>query len=204
MHKLGVLLSRRVRRSQRLTTSNTTIVINRGIGEDGSAVPDTQGLRAGRRNVISSSQFPTHYGSFAAPAGAASTFAAFTGNPSGVVGGFGSSKNTMSNFSRAVPYKHYKPSVEEEKEIIKKLEETVGLSQLPAAKSPPKKHRGFGARAQRFNEDGSLDVGEFRSKWRCTWCLLSGKFTPTLRRGPMGSKVNLICKNGVSLLLDSL
>ncbi|KAJ3218343.1 hypothetical protein HK099_005097 [Clydaea vesicula] len=52
----------------------------------------------------------------------------------------------------------------------------------------PRIHRGFGASARVFNNDGSLDVGEFRKNWRCSWCLLSGKFTPTLRKGPLGSK----------------
>ncbi|KAI9203395.1 uncharacterized protein BJ171DRAFT_623613, partial [Polychytrium aggregatum] len=54
--------------------------------------------------------------------------------------------------------------------------------------SPPKKHRGFGASANMFNADGSIDVGEFRLVWRCSWCLLSGRYTPTLRKGPLGSK----------------
>ncbi|KAJ3123534.1 Snf5- protein 1 [Nowakowskiella sp. JEL0407] len=54
--------------------------------------------------------------------------------------------------------------------------------------SPIKKHRGFGASAVPFNYDGSVDVGEFRQKWRCGWCCLSGAFTPTLRKGPLGSK----------------
>jgi hypothetical protein len=54
--------------------------------------------------------------------------------------------------------------------------------------SPVKKHRGFGASAQMYNADNSIDVGEFRTHWRCSWCLLSGKYTPTLRRGPLGGK----------------
>ncbi|KAJ3175363.1 Snf5- protein 1 [Irineochytrium annulatum] len=49
-------------------------------------------------------------------------------------------------------------------------------------------HRGFGASANVFNEDDSIDVGEYRRNWKCTWCLMSGKRTPTLRRGPLGSK----------------
>ena len=92
-----------------------------------------------------------------------------------------------SNYPTKIPYKNYRPR-EDEEEVLKNLEETINLNSLPPAKSPPKRHRGFGASANRFNEDGSLDVGEFRAKWRCAWCLLSGKFTPTLRRGPMGSK----------------
>ncbi|KAJ3321860.1 SWI/SNF chromatin-remodeling complex subunit [Blyttiomyces sp. JEL0837] len=51
-----------------------------------------------------------------------------------------------------------------------------------------KKHRGFGASANVFNSDGSIDVGEFRRNWNCSWCLMSGKHTPTLRKGPLGSK----------------
>jgi hypothetical protein len=82
-----------------------------------------------------------------------------------------------------------RPPTEEEKEILQKLEVTAGLKTLPPSSSPPKKHRGFGASANKFNQDGSLDLGEFRMKWRCSWCLLGGKFTPVLRRGPMGSKV---------------
>ncbi|KAJ3410469.1 SWI SNF, matrix associated, actin dependent regulator of chromatin, sub b, member 1 [Chytridiales sp. JEL 0842] len=51
-----------------------------------------------------------------------------------------------------------------------------------------RKHRGFGASAKVFNFDGSKDVGEFRKNWKCSWCLMSGKFTPTLRRGPLGTR----------------
>ncbi|KAJ3051257.1 hypothetical protein HK097_007755 [Rhizophlyctis rosea] len=51
-----------------------------------------------------------------------------------------------------------------------------------------RKHRGFGASANLFNADGSVDVGEFRRNWRCSWCCLSGKYTPTLRKGPLGPK----------------
>ncbi|KAI3645914.1 hypothetical protein MP228_008842 [Amoeboaphelidium protococcarum] len=89
-----------------------------------------------------------------------------------------------------VPYRNYKPTPEEEALVLKKMEETIKQNALlgQLGSSPPKGHRGFGASAQKFNADGSLEVGEFRSKWRCSWCLLSGKFTPTLRKGPGGSK----------------
>jgi hypothetical protein len=29
---------------------------------------------------------------------------------------------------------------------------------------------------------------EFRKNWKCSWCLMSGRFTPTLRRGPLGTR----------------
>jgi hypothetical protein len=106
-------------------------------------------------------------------------------------GGSISTKHMASLGGRSIPYRNYRPSTDEEEAILKKLEETTKVKALVPPKSPPKVHRGFGASAQRFNQDGSLDVGEFRSKWRCAWCLLSGKFTPTLRRGPMGSKVSV-------------
>ena len=106
---------------------------------------------------------------------------------------------------KAVPYRNYKPSKEEELVILKKLEESAGITDLPQSTSPPKNHRGFGASAQKFNSDGTLDVGEFRSKWRCSWCLLSGKFTPTLRKGPMGGKVALqICFHVISIRVDAM
>ena len=67
--------------------------------------------------------------------------------------------------------------------------------------APPRVHRGFGASATVFNATGHIEVGgmstlfsrrlmcvEFRKNWRCSWCLLSGKFTPTLRKGPLGTK----------------
>lgn len=49
-------------------------------------------------------------------------------------------------------------------------------------------HRGFGASAKVFNEEGDFEMSEWRKNWRCSWCLLSGKFTPTLRKGPLGGK----------------
>ncbi|KAJ3005019.1 Chromatin structure remodeling complex protein sfh1 [Thoreauomyces humboldtii] len=62
----------------------------------------------------------------------------------------------------------------------------------PAAEStsppPPSTHRGFGASARQYNCDGSASVSEFRLKWRCRWCLCSGKYTPALRKGPLGAK----------------
>lgn len=73
----------------------------------------------------------------------------------------------------------------------------------PFGLSPAKRHRGFGASAKPFNEDGSMEVGEFRKNWRCTWCLLSGKYTPTLRKGPMGGKVSFdtnLCLNAEFVL----
>ncbi|KAJ3094796.1 hypothetical protein HDU96_001459, partial [Phlyctochytrium bullatum] len=51
-----------------------------------------------------------------------------------------------------------------------------------------KKHRGFGASANVFNKDGSKDVGPYRKAFYCHWCFLSGKYTPTLRKGPTGIK----------------
>ncbi|KAI8910719.1 hypothetical protein DFJ77DRAFT_470824 [Powellomyces hirtus] len=53
---------------------------------------------------------------------------------------------------------------------------------------PPTTHRGFGASARQYNCDGSASVSEFRLKWRCRWCLCSGKYTPALRKGPLGAK----------------
>ncbi|KAI8816217.1 uncharacterized protein EV422DRAFT_298851 [Fimicolochytrium jonesii] len=53
---------------------------------------------------------------------------------------------------------------------------------------PPSLHRGFGASARQYNFDGSANVSEFRLKWRCRWCLCSGKYTPALRKGPLGAK----------------
>ena len=110
------------------------------------------------------------------------------------VGGMGVAGSMGGVNANKIPYRNYRPSTDEEKEILKKLEETSGSASklLPAPSSPPKRHRGFGASANKFNEDGQLEVGEFREKWRCSWCLLSGKFTPTLRRGPMGSKVRVV------------
>ncbi|TPX33070.1 hypothetical protein SmJEL517_g03898 [Synchytrium microbalum] len=65
---------------------------------------------------------------------------------------------------------------------------TPSPTKFDADGAPLKKHRGFGASAQMFNADGSIEVGEFRKNWKCSWCFLSGKFTPTLRKGPLGSK----------------
>lgn len=111
---------------------------------------------------------------------------------------------TIPSRTERVPYRTFKPrpTTDEERQILEKLEKTANISKLPESMSPPKNHRGFGASANKFNEDGSVEVGEFRSKWRCTWCLLSGKFTPTLRRGPMGSKVGEACR-GVVLVSRS-
>eukprot|EP00834_Sanchytrium_tribonematis_P003189 NODE_116_length_18347_cov_2.280962.p5 type:complete len:364 gc:universal NODE_116_length_18347_cov_2.280962:2557-1466(-) len=52
----------------------------------------------------------------------------------------------------------------------------------------PKHHRGFGASARVFNFDGREQVSEFRQSWKCNWCLLSGIFTPVMRRGPNGPR----------------
>ncbi|KAJ3132800.1 Chromatin structure remodeling complex protein sfh1 [Geranomyces variabilis] len=57
-----------------------------------------------------------------------------------------------------------------------------------ASPPPPSTHRGFGASARQYNCDGSATVSEFRMKWRCRWCLCSGKYTPALRKGPLGAK----------------
>ncbi|KAI8835565.1 hypothetical protein BC829DRAFT_61296 [Chytridium lagenaria] len=75
-------------------------------------------------------------------------------------------------------------------EFMHPTEEAVklALERRPLTKDLGKKHRGFGASANVYNQDGSIDVGEFRRKWHCSWCLLSGKYTPTLRKGPLGSK----------------
>ncbi|KAI3661001.1 hypothetical protein MP638_004777 [Amoeboaphelidium occidentale] len=52
----------------------------------------------------------------------------------------------------------------------------------------PETHRGFGASKGQFNIDGSVPVSEERKKWACLWCFLSGKYTPTLRKGPTGAR----------------
>ncbi|KAJ3222249.1 Snf5- protein 1 [Clydaea vesicula] len=62
------------------------------------------------------------------------------------------------------------------------------LESHPNAFNSVKKHRGFGASAKMFNEDCSMDFSESRKNWKCDWCLLSGVFTPTLRKGPLGAK----------------
>ncbi|KAI9102538.1 hypothetical protein DFS34DRAFT_397850 [Phlyctochytrium arcticum] len=58
----------------------------------------------------------------------------------------------------------------------------------PAKAALPPAHRGFGASARQYNLDGSASVSEYRRNWRCRWCLCSGKFTPALRKGPLGAK----------------
>ncbi|KAJ3185394.1 Chromatin structure remodeling complex protein sfh1 [Geranomyces variabilis] len=60
--------------------------------------------------------------------------------------------------------------------------------EVAASPPPPSTHRGFGASARQYNCDGSATVSEFRMKWRCRWCLCSGKYTPALRKGPLGAK----------------
>ena len=57
-----------------------------------------------------------------------------------------------------------------------------------------RRHRGFGASARPFNEDGAIEFGDHRKNWRCTWCFLSGRYTPTLRKGPLGSKVPILSR----------
>lgn len=36
---------------------------------------------------------------------------------------------------------------------------------------------------------------EFKKNWKCSWCSLSGLYTPTLRRGPLGNRVSYIINN---------
>jgi hypothetical protein len=52
----------------------------------------------------------------------------------------------------------------------------------------PKIHRGFGASGHIFNKDLKANVNEFKKNWKCSWCSLSGLYTPTLRKGPLGNR----------------
>ena len=184
-----------MRRSQRISTTNT-IVMTRGYAEDGDSDEET-GRRKSRSGMTASRTATS--GIRGQPYGGnriLGPYASFSALPlqyqMGLYNPQAMAFGRLQNQSKSIPYRNYKPSPEEEAQILKKLEETINLKNLSPQKSPPKKHRGFGASANRFNEDGSIAVGEFREKWRCSWCLLSGKFTPTLRKGPMGSKVNFV------------
>lgn len=205
-----------MRRSQRLLTASTTIVINRNGNFSYENHDDEEDLEGGGRRgsrsqrppssrypslptypypslkstPASQQQTPQRYASTSVPRFGMPQFPSFPGfSPQfsnrmpPFVG-----QQMMNSPAKSVPYKNYRPSSVEEHEIIKKIEQSSTASNQ-AQSSPPKSHRGFGASANRFNNDGTVDVGEFRNLWRCSWCLLSGKFTPTLRRGPMGSKV---------------
>jgi hypothetical protein len=168
---------RRLRRSQK---TSTIVLGRRGGSTDHNNLGNQMVLKA-----PNSYQIPNQF----SPGRGYSSFSAlppqYTGyNPNMPYRGDPSLKPQI----RKIPYQYFKPNKEEDMEILKKLEETANISTLPTDAKPPKNHRGFGASARVFNEDGSVDVGEFRMKWKCAWCLLSGKFTPTLRRGPMGSK----------------
>lgn len=181
--------ARRMRRSQRLTTNTSTIVIDRGSHAPGlgSDSLSSDNLRSGRRDLRSAAYARAAQLGYSNPYAATSygNYHSFSALPQQYYGSYGQQRQSQ---PKVIPYRNYRPSDEEQQEVLKKLEETIKLSKFGPAKSPPKVHRGFGASAQRFNADGSLQVGEFREKWRCSWCLLSGKFTPTLRKGPMGSK----------------
>lgn len=106
--------------------------------------------------------------------------------------------NTSSSSSKKEKRKPRDPPVADPELVAKQIELMEGRLELqnldckvemgPDGVIPPKKHRGFGASANMFNADGNIDVGEFRQIWRCSWCLLSGRYTPTLRKGPLGSK----------------
>jgi hypothetical protein len=196
--------ARRLRRSQRISTTGT-IVMTRGgrdvyYGEDGDSDEEGGGRRRSARASAQMNRISSNLRQQQMPFGAGGPFTSFSALPLQYQAGvyspasfsFGRQfalQNQQYQMNKAVPYKNYKPSPEEEAVILKKLEETIKLSNLAPQASPPKRHRGFGASANRFNESGMIAVGEFREKWRCSWCLLSGKFTPTLRKGPMGSKV---------------
>lgn len=176
--------SRRLRRSQRSGNAMNTIVIPRQLEDDAY---DTARQRIS--NFGSSSSFA----SSARPAASNlsnTPYASFSAVPTQYNMNFYDQliDNNERNQDRKIPYRNHDISKEEEQQVLRKLEESAKISALPPATSPPKRHRGFGASANRFNESGSLDLGEFRAKWRCAWCLLSGKFTPTLRKGPMGSR----------------
>ena len=75
--------------------------------------------------------------------------------------------------------------VEVDKETLEMLNEA---DTMVVESKAPKHHRGFGASARVFNLDGNEQVSEFRRNWKCNWCLLSGVFTPTMRRGPNGPR----------------
>ena len=156
--------ARRLRRSQRYSTNVNTIVMSRS-GEEGDLLD-----RKPTRSSVAFAASPRLLPNAALPFRPAALY-----------------QQQQQQQQTRVPYRNYQPTPEEQREIMRKLGESVNMN-LPVSKSPPKRHRGFGASANRFNEAGELNVGEFRETWRCSWCLLSGKFTPTLRKGPNGSK----------------
>lgn len=168
--------SRRLRRSQRATT---TIVINRDPSsqdvDDDSRRPRSMRQQQYQQQQPMNMQTRPQYSSYSAmPAQYA-----YPGN-----------YDSQRSQPTKMPYRNMRPTNEDEEALLRKLEQSA---QIPGEKrgsstEPPEKHRGFGASAHKFNSDGAMEVGDFRLKWRCGWCLLSGKYTPTLRRGPMGSK----------------
>ncbi|ORX78009.1 SNF5-domain-containing protein [Anaeromyces robustus] len=52
----------------------------------------------------------------------------------------------------------------------------------------PKIHRGFGASGRIYNKDLKANITDFKKNWKCSWCSLSGLYTPTLRKGPLGNR----------------
>ena len=75
--------------------------------------------------------------------------------------------------------------VQVDKETLDMLNKADEIIVDPKA---PKHHRGFGASARVFNLSGNEYVSESRRNWKCNWCLLSGNFTPTQRKGPNGPR----------------
>lgn len=61
---------------------------------------------------------------------------------------------------------------------------TVSINAPPV----PKIHRGFGASGHIYNKDLKANITDFKKNWKCSWCSLSGLYTPTLRRGPLGHR----------------
>lgn len=205
--------SRRARRSQRAGAAAATIIISRQLEDEQDALQQSSGsggrFARATRGSMGGRVPPLPYGrpmvaaQNGAPRPAAAAFSSFSAVPAGFGSFYDQFIHPISaqqqqqllqqarrhQEPKKVPYKRARATVDEE-EVLKKLEETVNmpLAKLAPPKEPPKTHRGFGASAQRFNQDGSMHVGEFRLKWRCAWCLLSGKYTPTLRRGPQGTK----------------
>eukprot|EP00835_Amoeboradix_gromovi_P002735 NODE_161_length_16629_cov_0.427344.p2 type:complete len:451 gc:universal NODE_161_length_16629_cov_0.427344:5043-3691(-) len=89
------------------------------------------------------------------------------------------------NHTLEKPPNSYYDEIKVDKETLDLLNQA---DSMVVESKAPKYHRGFGASARVFNIDGTKQVSEFRKSWKCNWCLLSGLFTPTMRKGPHGPR----------------